>query len=313
MSHQTLPPVFILGIRPRSGTNFLWDLLRLHPHLSAPRAPVNEDFLVKHSDHLARYAADVRKHWKKWDRSDDIPNEILAALGRGLLDFMQEDPDKRLITKTPTVVNLKHFHALFPQAQLILLVRDGRAVVDSGMRSFGWDLDTAAHRWKAAADDIRRFEKSEVRPYHLVRYEELLHDLEGTIKQILGFLDLDITAYDFEAATTLPVRGSSTFHRRSGHKVSWRPVAKTDNFDPAARWKQWDEGMLRRFDYIAGDRLQYFGYEPTSYPLPARSLLEQKALDARWYLMRGVRGTRKRTNKRMGKNKKDSPKAAISA
>jgi Sulfotransferase family len=208
VSLQPGPPVFILGIRPRSGTNFLWDLLRVHPDLSAPRAPVNEDFLVKHSDHLARYAADVRRHWKKWDRSEDIPNEILASLGRGLLEFMQEDPNERLITKTPTVVNLKHFHALFPQAQLILLVRDGRAVVDSGMRSFGWDLDTAAHRWKVAADEIKRFEKSNVRPYHLVRYEELLHDLEGTIKQILEFLDLDITAYDFEGATSLPVRGS---------------------------------------------------------------------------------------------------------
>src|SRR5688572_5702764 len=88
VSLQPGPPVFILGIRPRSGTNFLWDLLRLHPDLSAPRAPVNEDFLVKHSDHLARYAADVRKHWKKWDRSEDIPNEILASVGRGLLEFM---------------------------------------------------------------------------------------------------------------------------------------------------------------------------------------------------------------------------------
>lgn len=305
--------MFILGIRPRSGTNFLWDLLRLHPDLAAPRAPVNEDFLIKHSDQLARYATDVRRHWKKWDRSDDIPNEIQGALGRGLLDFMEAEPGKRLITKTPTVVNLEHFHALFPKSQLILLVRDGRALVDSGMRSFGWDLDTATHRWKAAADEIRRFERSEVRPYHLVRYEELLQDLEGTIKQILGFLDLDIAAYDFGAAATLPVRGSSTFHRRTGHKVSWSPVAKTENFDPAARWSQWDKSMLKRFDYIAGDRLRYFGYEPTSDPPTGAALVRQKALDLRWYLMRGVRGTRKRTNKRMGRSKKESAKAPIPA
>ena len=310
MSDSTRPPVFILGIRPRSGTNFLWDLLRLHPQLAAPRAPVNEDFLVKHSNHLTRYARDVRKHWKKWDRSEDIPGEILAALGRGLLDFMEEQPQKRLVTKTPTVVNLANFHSLFPQAQLILLVRDGRAVVESGMRSFGWDFDTAAHRWKTAADEIKRFQDSHIRPYHLVRYEDLLHDLEGTLRETLGFLDLDIAAYDFEDAATLPVRGSSTFHRRSGHKVSWAPVSKTDKFDPAARWKQWDEGMLRRFDYIAGDRLGYFGYEPTSYPLAATTLLEQKALDARWYLMRGVRGTRKRTSKRMSKSESKAPTSA---
>lgn len=313
MSHDIQPPVFILGIRPRSGTNFLWDLLRLHPQLAAPRAPVNEDFLIKHSDHLSRYTADVRRHWKKWDRSDDIPNEFQAALGRGLMDFMEDVPGKRLITKTPTVVNLEHFHALFPKAQLILLVRDGRAVVDSGMRSFGWDLDTAAHRWKTAADEIKRFEKSEVRPYHLVRYEELLHDLEGTIKQILGFLDLDIAAYDYDAASALPVRGSSTFHRRTGHKVSWSPVAKTDNFDPAARWRQWDESMLKRFDYIAAERLRYFGYEPTSEPPAGAALIRQKTLDLRWHLMRGIRGTRKRTNKRMGRGKKESAKTPIPA
>jgi Sulfotransferase family len=301
-----MAPVFILGIRPRSGTNFLWDLLRLHPELTAPRSPVNEDFLIKHSDHLARYATEVRKHWKKWDRSIDLTAEIQADLGRGLIGFMNHDPDKRLLTKTPTVVNLKHFPALFPEAQLILLVRDGRAVVESGMRSFGWDFDTAVHRWRAAADEIRRFQKKGECPYHLVRYEELLLDLDGSIKQILEYLDLEIAAYDFEAAANLPVRGSSTFHRTEGRKVSWSPVAKTGNFDPSARWKQWSPNRLRRFDYLAGEQLRYFGYEPTDHPRRGPARLQQRALDARWLLMRGLRGTRKRTRKRLTGAKKNA-------
>ena len=36
-------PIFIHGILPRSGTNFLWDLLVIHTDRTRARTPVNED------------------------------------------------------------------------------------------------------------------------------------------------------------------------------------------------------------------------------------------------------------------------------
>src|SRR5215208_2064957 len=48
-------PIFIHGILPRSGTNFLWDLLLLHPDLTRAREPVNEDLFLAHSAPLVRF------------------------------------------------------------------------------------------------------------------------------------------------------------------------------------------------------------------------------------------------------------------
>ena len=56
-------PIFIHGILPRSGTNFLWDLLLLHPDCCRGREPVNEDLFLDQSDHLVAFSDAVRAIW----------------------------------------------------------------------------------------------------------------------------------------------------------------------------------------------------------------------------------------------------------
>ena len=46
---------------------------------------------------------------------------------------------------------------LFPDDYLIVLVRDGRAVVESKQRSFGETFESAAREWAAGAETILRF------------------------------------------------------------------------------------------------------------------------------------------------------------
>ena len=46
-------PIFIFGIMQRSGTNYLWDMLRLHPDV-AIRMPIVEDHLLQRSHQLMR-------------------------------------------------------------------------------------------------------------------------------------------------------------------------------------------------------------------------------------------------------------------
>ena len=41
------------------------------------------------------------------------------------------------------VVPDERFFAFFPCARLLILVRDGRSVVQSAVDTFGWDFDTA--------------------------------------------------------------------------------------------------------------------------------------------------------------------------
>jgi hypothetical protein len=258
-------PIFILGITPRSGTNYLWDLLRLHPSCGAARHPVREDLFLEHAEHLTRFAAEVRSSWDpKWGVFEDgIENELLAALGDGLLGFLTVDPQRRLLTKSPSVRNLDRFFELFPRARLLILVRDGRSVVQSCMATFGWEFERAAREWASAGSQILRFidAATDDATFRLVRYEDLLDDLEGTMRGILAYLDLDPAAWDLEAARRLPVRGSSVDFGPGHDKIHWDPVERTADFDPRRRWGSWSPGMLERFAWIGGVPMRRFGYE----------------------------------------------------
>ena len=196
----------------RSGTNFLWHLLLLHPDCAPAVAPVYEDLFLEHSDHLVAFARSVRAAWDpRWGDFDDLPARLTASLGDGLVSFLREDRGRRLVTKSPSVHRLERFFALFPTARLLVLVRDGRAVTRSAMETFGWGFERAARAWAQGADEIRRFRETygDAHPerWRLVRYEALVEDLDVELPEVLRFLELDLDRYDMGAARTLPVRG----------------------------------------------------------------------------------------------------------
>ncbi len=176
-------PIFIQGIRQRSGTNFLWRLLLNHPHCHP--GSVGEDFLLKHAHFLSEYSQSLFNNWTdEWRaRYKNGSDTVLAQLGESLIHLIKKPYDlytsaesgqdlnpvaetadylsRRLVTKTPNVDNLDLFFKLFPNAGLIVIVRDGRSVVASGMKSFGWDFETAARQWASAARKIIQFDEAE--------------------------------------------------------------------------------------------------------------------------------------------------------
>ena len=90
---QRADPIFIHGILPRSGTNFLWDLLLLHPDCARAREPVNEDLFLDHSDHLVAFVEAVRALWDpRWGTfGPDLPERLLRRHRRGLVSFLWTD------------------------------------------------------------------------------------------------------------------------------------------------------------------------------------------------------------------------------
>ncbi len=170
-------PIFIAGILPRSGTNFLYQLLALHPDCQVGQV-IWEDFLLAHTDLLVRYAETVQKHWNRtWAVQERVSQPVSAlcrCLENGLISFLQlqfyneaqtrvsgssvVSSPKRLVTKTPSIKNLQHFSTFFSNAHLIIVVRDGRALVESGVRSFDWDYEQATRAWADAARTIIQFD-----------------------------------------------------------------------------------------------------------------------------------------------------------
>jgi hypothetical protein len=283
-------PIFILGIMPRSGTNFLWDLLCLHPDCAPGRPPIREDFFLEASDHLLGYTSAVRAWWDpNWGHFDDVVmDEFHRSLGDGLISFLWVDRDRRLVTKTPSVRHLDRFFRFFPNAYLIILVRDGRSVAQSAMASFGWDLDRAARQWAEAAETIRSFTGQRRHGNErslIVRYEDVFRDPKGHLQEVLRFLDLDEHTFDFHSAATLPVRGSSFYFGPGRDSLHWEPVTRGSNFDPTETWRTWTREMHERFEWLAGEQLRYLGYESYAPRVDRWSrVVQHRAMDWGWYL-----------------------------
>ena len=280
-------PVFILGITRRSGTNFLKKLLCLHPDCYSGGV-IHEDFLLSNADLLVKYADWVPKNWSRhWVEGKECcsSDAICRCIGNGLISFLENqnagevasqidsaksEPDKlsglsakRLVTRTPSVKNLVHFFRFFPGASLIIIVRDGRSVAESGVKSFGWHYEDAFRSWVNAARTILKFDASHKNTQHkymIVKYEDLHSDTEQQLRRIFEFLGLDAGKYDFNAAGNLPVLGSSQLRDSGQEKIHWRPVEKSQDFDPVMRWSGWGRALHERFNRIAGDYLLEFGY-----------------------------------------------------
>jgi hypothetical protein len=273
--------VFILGIMPRSGTHFLANLLCQHP--DCKKSVLAEDGLVASSSLLTRYADFNDREWEKdgAPAANNAQELLLKSIGDGLLTFLQNlrqnaiakkassagTSPRYLVTKTPQVIGLENFFKLFPKNKLLILVRDGRAVIESGNISFNYDRERSSRQWRDAADTIIRFTKDTPQTpsnYLIVKYEELHTQTEQEMRKILSFMDLDPDKYDFEKASNMPVVGSSVF-KRSDKAVSWLPVIKTTDFDPLARASGWTRKQHERFNRIAGPQLEYFGYQPVVF------------------------------------------------
>ncbi len=272
--------VFLLGIMPRSGTNFLFNLLCAHPEISYS-VRNREDFLLENAHHLEAFAQSVYNSWDKlWDKQSENPdNTILKALGAGLERFLladagtigeskfayikeddydvahrQQEP-KVILARTPSVRNLR----LLPQltnAKALITIRDGRSVIESGMRSFGWLFEDAAQNWKEGANAIlSAAPKSD--QIRTVRFEDLINDQANQLREIFQYLEVDPELYDY--GLDLPVIGSSThFDPKTG--MNWGATKKSQSFDPLNRWRHWSRANHERFNWVAGNQSEQLGY-----------------------------------------------------
>jgi hypothetical protein len=279
--------IFILGLMPRSGTNFLSNLLQLHPDC-APADPVWEDYLVAHFDLLACYSDTVAGKWDRaWGVTEHTGNDLDVALGNGLANFLEDRCGKpRVISKTPQLDNLDLFYRFFPEGRLLILLRDGRSIVESGARTFGWSQEAAMHSVAEAAQTILRFEQkhpAEENRYRIIRYEDLWQDTETQMQGLFEFLELDPASYDWQQALELPVRGSSELEAREAGSIHWDPVERSAEFDPMSRFADWNDARHYRYNSVAGRDMKPFGYECKEVRDPAFLLrLRGLLLNAAW-------------------------------
>jgi len=260
-------PIILLSACPRSGSNYLEALLSLHLRCRKSRLP--EDFFLANSETLLNFCRSVAESWDNWwfQRLGGT-SHLAMHIGAALLRFAdpapeEEEPvsDYRLMLRSPTTEGIAAASTLFPNAHVVVLVRDGPATVESGRRSFGWPYEEAMLAWRHSVRRILSFLAGvDGRRCVLIRFEDLAADPAREIARVIDFLGLDPVLYPFNRVDEIPVFGSSSFGRADGEGVHWRPVPKDPSFDPLARAESWPPRRLRRFAWLAGAEHRKLGY-----------------------------------------------------
>jgi hypothetical protein len=268
ISHRRKDPVFVVG-HGRSGTSILATLIRKHLQVAFG---TESQFFIRYHRQLARYG-DLAQEPNRRLLVEDLSRErffqrskkygvrldvdravseaeprtyagVLAAIMRQNAECQQME---RWGDKTPEyTAHLPVLYDLFPTAQFIHIVRDGRDVALSGYQMhFGAkNAYAAARQWSGVLTKVQAFAATvPTTAFMELRYEDLLTNTVETFGRIIAFLDIE----DPGGQVTATVGQSAARDLRTGNFGKW----KTD----LSRREQ------DMFVAIAGSQLARYGYE----------------------------------------------------
>lgn len=245
-------PIFVVGF-PRSGTTLLALMIHAHPRLAMPpetrflietwrqRAAFGD--LSAPAQRLALARSCVRPGSMIRDLGldpDETVRAILAgpptlgsAFGTVFKAFADRHGKARWGDKRPAYYQeVDVLLRLFPDAQVVQVVRDGRANLASLKRMPWWPVDSVGTMaaWSQAEYCARRYRhRLPADTFHLLRYESLVADPRATLTELCAFLDEDFDAAMLEphqVAEVVPERkhwhGNLTSGVSAGQVESWR-------------------------------------------------------------------------------------------
>jgi hypothetical protein len=286
------PPLVLLGVS-RSGTTLLRVILDRSPGIAIP----DESFFVpllarRHGRTIdpERFMDDVARLTtvREWGVSAaEVAARIRPGMPTGaaiaaIYEAYAEAAGKpRWGDKTPMYMrHLPLLEELFPDAQYVHLIRDGRDAglsflqMPEGTFTRTWAHPTTPSQfaclWRKEIGDARALgRRVGVARYREVRYEELVADPEPVVRAICVFAQLPFVPamLDYTGAVD----------------VSAKPHQQRLLTPPTTGVRSWREDMspedVAGFEAVAGDLLAELGYELRSPPRTNR----KAALTRGWY------------------------------
>ncbi len=269
-------PIFVVGC-PRSGTTMLSLMIHAHPRLAMPpesrfllktwRKREKYGDLSRPAQRLALAKSCVRTGSKIRDLGLDpdetlqailaAPPTIGSAFGTVFKLFADKHGAARWGDKRPAYYQeVDVLLRLFPDAQIVHIVRDGRANVASLKKMPWWPYDSIGSMaaWSQAEYCSQRNQKRLAKDvFHVIRYESLVADPEPVLRELCAFLE-----EDFHPAMLEP----SEVRDVVPEKKTWHGNLKQSvNTDQVESWRKgldpWELGLmetvlrrkLRRWDY----------------------------------------------------------------
>jgi hypothetical protein len=255
MSQRARAPIFIVGCQ-RSGTTLLRLILDSHPAISCgPETRFLPDLArITTSDwkRISRYGFD-RDYWL---------GRVAEFFGGFQDDYARARGKSRWADKTPMyALSIGYLDELFPQCQIVHVIRDGRDVVASHRQHWGYQSALrAVPKWPHYVRTARQ--AGTVLPsdrYFEVRYEDMVTRSEQTLRTLFSWLgenwDPSVLDFDRRPHDVGDRYSSLTQSRRTGGGASpiygSRVGAHKQELDPALR-------LLTAT--VAGPMLRELGY-----------------------------------------------------
>jgi len=261
--NMNLRPLFIVGVG-RCGTSML---LKLINEFTSIAIPAESHFIPKFARKLNRYGdlerrenlvkllQDIKrfsyvKDWRMDFNLERIVERVDEYNYSGVIraiysEFAYQNGKQRWGDKTPPyLLHMSELLAMFPDAQFIHIIRDGRDCALSVIECT-WgpkNVFRAANWWKDSLDSglrqakMMRDSRLEISSTYLqIRYEDILDDPETQLKKIFEFLE---EKFDREIIAKC--------HIKRNNKLKWQEkMSKEDR---------------KLFEQVAGDMLEELGY-----------------------------------------------------
>ncbi len=259
------PAIFVHGVTTRSGTVHLGEVLRLHPQIEAFPNDIWEFPLLGTIDDLLRAQTGFFNSYKQ-NRGKVDELLYLPLLGSAFVNYLYQSitPGRTLLMKVPDVAHLDYFEMVFPFERCVVLMRDGRDVVQSTISTWKErSLSEVARDWDTRARFLLQHKARHEgdQKFFYTTYETVQADTQALARSVFGHFGIDVSGYPFSTIAELPVRGSSSASVSEDKRVVWTPVEKPAGFKSTGRWKDnWSERQKREFKNIAGQSLIDWGY-----------------------------------------------------
>jgi hypothetical protein len=293
------PFLFIVGCG-RSGTTLLRAMCNSHPRLAIP--PESHFVVCLAERHSAPRSFDCSaflddlyrdERFDLWqlDR-EQVEQSLARSSSADYADAVRQvfgtwaavRGKQRYGDKTPVyVLHIERLASLFPEAVFIHLIRDGRDVACSFLE-LGWaaTVEDAALHWRLRVTRGRRAgRKLGPRRYRELRYEDLVDDPEGSLRELCRAIDLAFSPAMLDHTIGVDDVISSTSHPEYHQRLN-QPTTAT-----LRDWRrELTADQVGRFELLAGDLLSDLGYERQAPETTLSMRVDVMARWCRWQLHR---------------------------
>lgn len=262
---KVFKPIFIVGVG-RSGTSMLQSMLNAHREITfPPETHFIRTYLSKNSEFnsvkeeilndsdLLKLDLPLKEIIENNSNLDDFYKDLLQ-------EYMYKQGKKHVGDKDPKNIEyMQLIRKVFPQAIIIHIYRDPRAVIASRMKA-KWSKDRPLWQHILAYKTQLNYGCEQgnklFENYIEIKYEKLLEETEEELKKLCKILDLKYDPNMIE------------FYKSSGDVVQGEEISWKQNcFNPVMlqnidKWKnELSEAQIKDIEFVLEDEMKLLGYD----------------------------------------------------